>query len=137
MTTPPPEPPEGGWPPPGYPYYPPDDGYSPYPPLRPQSSAGLVVGLAVVGAFAYFAVNLVAALLILMLASEQNTPTAVIAAGTVGLALFAFGGGGVLLALRKPWAKGLGLGLMIGWALTSICTVGYCTGINPSIYEGL
>jgi hypothetical protein len=61
----------------------------------------------------------------------------VILAGTIGLALFAFGVGGVLVALRKPWAMGLGLGLMIGWALTSIFTVGICTGINPSIYGGL
>ncbi len=137
MTTPPPEPPEGGWPPPGYAYYPQYGGYPPYPAPRPQSSAGLIVGLAVVGAFTYFAVNLVVALLVLMLAAEQPTSAAVIAAGTIGLAVFAFGGGGVLLAIRKPWAKGLGLGLMIGWALTSICTVGFCTGINPSVYTGL
>jgi len=134
MTT-PPEPPPGGWPPYGsYPYYGPD----PYRrPVRNESSAGLVVGLAVAGAFAYFAVNLIVALLVLMLAAESSSSTAVLATGTVGLALFAFGGGAVLLALRRPWTKGLGLGLMIGWALTSICTVGFCTGINPSIYQGL
>lgn len=131
MTTPPPEPPPGGWPPYG-PYYGPD----PYRQPRKESSTGLVVGLAVVGAFAYFAVNFVVALLVLMLAADSSS-AAVLATGAVGLALFAFGGGAVLLALRRPWTKGLGLGLMIGWALTSICTVGFCTGINPSIYHGL
>ncbi|MFZ0833020.1 MAG: hypothetical protein WAM92_08050 [Mycobacterium sp.] len=134
MTTPPPEPPPGGWPPPGpYPY-----GPDPYRrPPRKESSAGLIVGLAVVGAVAYFAVNFVVALVVQMLAGGSSSSTAVLATGAVGLALFAFGGGAVLLALRRPWTKGLGLGLMIGWALTSICTVGFCTGINPTIYQGL
>ena len=104
---------------------------------RKESSTGLIVGLAVVGTFAYFAVNFVVALLVLMLAGGSSSSAAVLATGTVGLALFAFGGGAVLLALRRPWTKGLGLGLMIGWALTSICTVGFCTGINPTIYNGL
>lgn len=131
MTTPPP----GGWPP-----YGPYANYGPDPyrqPPRKESSAGLIVGLAVVGAFAYFAVNFVVALLVLMLAADTSSSAAILVTGTVGLALFAFGGGAVLLALRRPWTKGLGLGLMIGWALTSICTVGFCTGINPSIYQGL
>lgn len=136
MTTPPPEPPEGGWPPPGYPNCPPYGPYPPYPPPRKESSAGLVVGLAAAGAFAYFVVNFVVAILVLMLASGPTSGN-VILAGAIGLALFAFGVGGVLVALRKPWALGLGLGLMIGWALTSIGTVGICTGINPSIYGGL
>ena len=130
MTT-PPQPPPGGWAP--YESYGPD----PYQPPRKQSSAGLIVGLAVAGAFGYFAVNFVVALLVLMLSGSSSSSAAVIVAGTIGLAPFAFGGGGVLLAVRRPWAKGLGLGLMIGWALTSICTVGFCTGINPSIYQGL
>src|SRR5512135_984561 len=83
MTTPPPEPPPGGWPPYG-PYYGPD----PYRQPRKESSTGLVVGLAVVGAFAYFAVNFVVALLVLMLAAD-STSAAVLATGAVGLALFA------------------------------------------------
>ncbi|MGE5696120.1 MAG: hypothetical protein ACM4D3_13070 [Candidatus Sericytochromatia bacterium] len=136
MTTPPmppPEPPPGGWPPYG-PYYGPD----PYRrPPRNENSAGVIVGLAVVGSVVYFVVNFVVALLVLMLASDSSTSKAVLATGTVGLALFAFGGGAVLLALRRPWTKGLGLGLMIGWALTSIVTVGFCTGINPSIYGNM
>jgi hypothetical protein len=58
----------------------------------------------------------------------------VVGIGAALLAGTALGGGGLLIALRKPWAKGLGLGLMIGWALISIVSVGFCTGINPSIY---
>jgi hypothetical protein len=119
MTTPPPGPP-----------------YGPYPPPREPSSAGLVIGLAVVGAFTYFAVNLAVALTILALGIETPTSNAIVLGGAIGLALFAFLGGGLLMALRKPWAKGLGLGLMIGWALTSIFTLGICNGINPTIYSG-
>ena len=81
MTTSPPEPPEGGWPPPGYPYYP------PYPPPRPPSSAGLIVGLAFVGAFTYFVTNFVVAFVVLMLAADSSTSATVIATGTIGLAL--------------------------------------------------
>lgn len=71
----------------------------------------------------------------------------VIGLGTVMLAdqgkvLLAFGA--VLLARRlRGWLRVVedrqpraqaGLGLMIGWALTSILTVGYCTGLNPTMY---
>jgi hypothetical protein len=59
----------------------------------------------------------------------------VMLAGTaVMLFLIAFAGGAGLLASRNRYAKGLGLGLMIGWALTSLLTVGFCTGINPAMY---
>jgi hypothetical protein len=63
-----------------------------------------------------------------------NNQELVVGIGAALLAGIALGGGGLLIALRKPWAKGLGLGLMIGWALISIVSVGFCTGINPSIY---
>ena len=36
--------------------------------------------------------------------------------------------------VTQPLCEGLGLGLMIGWALTSLVTVGFCTGINPTMY---
>jgi len=140
MTTPPQEPPEGGRPPPGYPSGPPYGPYGPdpyYQPPRKESSAGVVIGLAVVGAFTYFAVNLVGAVAVLLIAADHSSSATVLLGGTVALALFAFGGGALLMLLRKPWAMGLGLGLMIGWALTSICTVGICTGINPTIYGAL
>ena len=115
---------------------PPYDPYHPYgPPPRP-SSAGTVIGLAVVGVFLYFAVNLAAVVILLMRSIESPDSNYVVVGAAVGLFLFAFAGGGVLLALRRPWTKGLGLGLMIGWALTSIFTLGICTGINPTIYSG-
>ena len=41
---------------------------------------------------------------------------------------------GYCCAPASPYAKGLGLGLMIGWAVTSLFTVGFCTGINPEMY---
>jgi hypothetical protein len=150
---PPQEPPPGGWPPPdapqgewqpqsqggrppqGHPYYPQYPPYPPYPmPARRESSTGTVVGLAVAGAFGYFLVNFITVFLVMILAAESGSSRTVIAAGAIGLAVLAFGGGGGLLAVRKPWAKGLGLGLMIGWALMSIVSVGFCTGINPTIY---
>jgi hypothetical protein len=36
--------------------------------------------------------------------------------------------------MRKPWSQGLGMGLMIGWALVSIVSAGFCTGLNPGLY---
>ena len=71
--------------------------------------------------------------------SSQNSSVflaanVVFGTSAVVLALIAFGGGAVLLLLRSPYAKGIGLGLMIGWALTSVFTVGFCTGINPGLY---
>lgn len=50
------------------------------------------------------------------------------------LAVAGLGAGIVLVVLRKPVALGLGLGLMIGWALASIVSAGYCTGLNPGMY---
>lgn len=46
------------------------------------------------------------------------------------LAGVAFGGGGALCFVRAPWARGFGIGLMIGWALLSIVSGGLCTGLN-------
>ncbi|MEV0195897.1 hypothetical protein [Nonomuraea sp. NPDC050691] len=73
--------------------------------------------------------NVVVALIVIALES----PVA-IGAGAALLALGALGGGVLLALQRKPWALGLGLGLMIGWALASIVTAGFCTGINPGLY---
>ncbi|KAA0094814.1 hypothetical protein CIW49_24875 [Mycolicibacterium sp. P1-18] len=78
--------------------------------------------------------NLLVGLVVLAGASAHGG--AVVGVGAVILALVAFGGGAVLIALRRPWAKGLGIGLMIGWALLSITSVGYCTGLNPEMYTG-
>lgn len=130
MTGPPSVPP--GEPPPWQAYPPP--GWQP-PPPPPRSSTGTVIGLAVVGIIVFGAVNLALGLLVLIAAPGPNG-TAAVAVGAVSLALIAFGGGAGLIALRKPWAKGLGIGLMIGWALLSITTVGFCTGLNPEMYTG-
>lgn len=46
---------------------------------------------------------------------------------------------GTLLAVRATsyFVKGLGIGLVIGWALVSIVSGGYCTGLNPGLYSAL
>ena len=83
---------------------------------------------------AFGAVNLLVGLVVLAVAAEHGG--AVVGVGAVILALIAFGGGACLIALRRPWTKGLGIGLMIGWALLSITSVGFCTGLNPEMYTG-
>lgn len=113
----------------------PPPGWRPTPPPPPPSTTGMVVGLAVVGVFVFGGINLVLGFIVLAAASGANSPAAV-AIGAVVLGLIAFGGGAGLIALRKPWAKGLGIGLMIGWALLSITSVGFCTGLNPEMYTG-
>jgi hypothetical protein len=94
-----------------------------------------VIGLAVVGVFLFGGINLVLGFIVLIAASGSNS-SATVGVGAGVLALIAFGGGAGLIALRKPWTKGLGIGLMIGWALLSITTVGFCTGLNPEMYTG-
>ncbi len=87
------------------------------------------------GSGLYFAINLFVALAVLAVAgSADQGANAMLAGAAVLLVLIAFAGGAGLLASRNRYAKGLGLGLMIGWALTSLLTVGFCTGINPAMY---
>jgi hypothetical protein len=66
--------------------------------------------------------------------NADSTTTPYVAVGAVVLALAGLGAGAGLIFIRKPWSKGLGLGLMIGWALWSILSAGICTGLNPSLY---
>lgn len=82
----------------------------------------------------YFAINVLVGLMVVFGLAEAIKPSAAVIAGAIALALMAFGGGGALLTVRNPWARGIGMGLMIGWALTSIVTVGFCTGLNPVLY---
>ncbi|UGT92503.1 hypothetical protein LTS72_03565 [Mycobacterium ostraviense] len=127
MTSPPP-----GWPPPGYPY----DPNQPYPgwPPPPRRSGGEIFGAVVVGVFLYFGINLVVGFMVVAGLAQAVSSVAAVVTGAIVLALIAFGGGGVLVMLRNPWARGIGMGLMIGWAITSIVTVGFCTGLNPTLY---
>lgn len=120
MTGPPPPPPPPT--PPGW-----------YPPPPPPNN-GTVAGLAVVGVLLFAAINVVIG--VIVLAYTSGSGPGVVGIGAAILALIAFGGGAGLIAIRRPWAKGLGLGLMIGWALLSITSVGYCTGLNPEMYTG-
>ncbi|MEV6150565.1 hypothetical protein AB0L53_09505 [Nonomuraea sp. NPDC052129] len=89
----------------------------------------MIVGLAFAGAFGYWILNVIVGLIVL---SMSSTVAIGVAAGL--LAVVGIGAGIVLVVLRKPWALGLGLGLMIGWALASIVSAGYCTGLNPGMY---
>ncbi|MET0901016.1 MAG: hypothetical protein ABWY45_24145 [Mycobacterium sp.] len=149
MSTPPADDyPDGDWPsheagppgppppPPGYPYgaYPPPPGYPSGPPPPPPRR--ISVGMVFVGPLIYAALNLVIGFMAFIFAGSTTNQASnyVFGVTAVVLALIAFGGGAILLLLRSPYAKGIGLGLMIGWALTSVFTVGFCTGINPGLY---
>ncbi|MDR8407793.1 hypothetical protein MTP10_03460 [Nonomuraea sp. 3-1Str] len=134
MGAPPPPPPP---PPPDGPHQqgPPPYGAWPPPPRPPrEGSPGLVIGLAFAGAALYSLVNVVLGLLMFFAAMGRNGGTPWMAVGAVALALVGLGAGAGLLFVRRPWATGLGLGLMIGWALWSMVSAGYCTGLNPSLY---
>lgn len=130
LPQPPAYPPPPGYPPPGQYAYPPP-GYPPPgpPPRRPRIS----VGMAFLGAFLYFVFNLVMGFAVLAIAGSNGN--AAVVTGAAVLALAALGGGGALLATSNATIKGLGLGLMIGWAFLSIVSVGFCTGLNPEMYS--
>ena len=117
--------PPGQYPP--YPQYPQYPQYG-YPPPNPNAvSVGAVIG----GVFLFPVLNVGVGFITVMVADQQKV---LLAFGAVLLARLAFGGGFALWRSGNPVPKGLGLGLMIGWALTSILTVGYCTGLNPAMY---
>ncbi|GAA2684424.1 MULTISPECIES: hypothetical protein [Nonomuraea] len=90
----------------------------------------MVVGMAFAGVGIYLVVNVIAGLIALRTGSPVGIA---IVAGL--LAVGSLGGGLALILTRKPQNKGLGMGLMIGWALTSIISAGYCTGLNPELYR--
>jgi hypothetical protein len=140
MTGPPPGPPPpdgwhpADWPPPGHPYH----ANQPYPAWQPpprRPSGGEIFGAAAVGAFLYFGINTIVGPMVLFGLANLITPKIAFATGAVALAVIAFVGGGALLFVKNPWARGIGMGLMIGWAITSIVTVGICTGLNPMLYR--
>jgi hypothetical protein len=96
-----------------------------------SGSGGVVAGMAVLGFVAYVVINMVIGFVAIAVAQDR---TAVFAVAAVLLALISLGGGLALILKRLPWSKGLGLGLMLGWALTSIVSAGWCTGLNPGMY---
>ncbi|UCZ59140.1 hypothetical protein [Mycolicibacterium phocaicum] len=123
---------------PQYPQYPPQ--YPQYPPQYPQygypapnvpNPNAISVGGVIGGVFMFPVLNFVIGFGTVMLADQGKV---LLGFGAALLALVAFGGGFALWKTGSPVPKGLGLGLMIGWALTSILTVGYCTGLNPTMY---
>ncbi|WP_433513920.1 hypothetical protein ACQP2T_61955 [Nonomuraea sp. CA-143628] len=103
---------------------------------RPKGkSVGLIIGLALAGLVAYSIVNAILGILIFVSTLDQNgTNYPIIISCTIFLALFGLGAGAGLQFLRKPWATGLGLGFLVGWALWSILSAGICTGISPDLY---
>ncbi|MET0702809.1 MAG: hypothetical protein ABWY93_24425 [Mycobacterium sp.] len=151
MTLPPDQPPPGedppedypqNYPPPGYPpqNYPPP-GYPgsayPYPMPAPPKTSRIAVGMVFVGAPVYVLLNVVVGFMAFVLAGSVTNQNGnwVIGIAALGLALITFVAGGGLLATSNRNAKGFGLGLIIGWALTTIFTVGICTGLNPEVYS--
>lgn len=124
--------PHPGYPPPGQYGYPPQGQYGYPPPGPPPRRPRISIGMAFLGAFLYFGFNVVLGFAVLGMA-DSNGHVAV-ATGAAVLAVVALGGGGALLATSNPTVKGLGLGLMIGWAFLSIVSVGFCTGLNPEMY---
>jgi hypothetical protein len=95
--------------------------------------------MVLLGPFIYAAINLVLGFVAFIAAGMVETHTdnsgLVFGLAAIGLFLIAFGGGTVLLRRNSPHARGLGIGLMIGWALVSVFTAGFCTGINPEMYR--
>ncbi|TDE42576.1 hypothetical protein E1295_27760 [Nonomuraea mesophila] len=143
MSTPGDEGPQQKWGPPQgpSPQGPPSHQHPPYgpPPPPPPSqgaSTGVLVAFAFVGLIVYSVINTVLGFAVFLAAvdAERNS-TPIVIAGAVVLALVGLGAGiGLCLVREKVWARGTGLGLMIGWALWSIMTAGICTGLNPSVY---
>jgi hypothetical protein len=110
-------------------------GYGPVPPPPAAGSTGLLVGMFFAGLAIYSVINTVIGFFTFVLALDADgSANPYFIAGAVLLALAGLGAGIGLCFVRRPWARGLGLGLMIGWALWSILSAGLCTGLNPSLY---
>lgn len=112
-----------------YPQYQPQYPQYGYPPTHNPNA--ISVGGVISGVLIFPVINFGIGFVTVMIANQGKF---LLALGAVALALVAFGGGFALWKTGNPASKGLGLGLMIGWALTSILTVGYCTGLNPTMY---
>ncbi|MEV0382794.1 hypothetical protein [Nonomuraea sp. NPDC050643] len=123
----------------GYPQPPYGQQYPPPPPPPPPpssgNSAGVLVGLLFAGLALYSVLNTVIGFFIFVAAMGQSgDSTPYVIAGAAVLALIGLGVGIGLCFVRRAWTRGLGLGLMMGWALWSILSAGLCTGLNPGLY---
>ncbi|WP_088414754.1 hypothetical protein [Mycobacteroides saopaulense] len=100
---------------------------------QPEPGPGVSGGHAVLGAFLFAVVNAVVAVVAFVVAlsvsdKSSNSGDAVFIAFAVVSLLAAFGGGAALMRTGDRDKRGLGLGLMIGWALVTLLTGGVCTG---------
>ncbi|WP_280456957.1 hypothetical protein [Nocardia carnea] len=103
----------------------------------PRGSGSEIAGWAVAGAFVFILGNTVYGFFALVFAGgqgERGFPVIIGMATALGI-LVAFGVGALLIRGGTPGEKGFGMGMMIGWALVTICTVGFCTGVNPAVYD--
>lgn len=159
MTTPPPGPPPSeppiedypedtppqGFPPPMAHYPDPPAGYhpplpDPYPGAQPPPGVTpprrFSVITVLVGPVIFGLLDVIVTLVLLIggeaVGLSQNLTMIL---GAILLASIAFGGGAALLRSKNPDIRGIGLGLMIGWALISLVSGGLCTGLNPSVYR--
>ncbi|MFI6818817.1 hypothetical protein ACIBG7_40925 [Nonomuraea sp. NPDC050328] len=78
--------------------------------------------------------DLVAVVVVLVVGSELDSAVPAMV-GTGVLALAGLGGGGGLLFSRRVRRKGLGIGLIAGWVVLSVATLGFATGLNPALYS--
>ncbi|MCV7361292.1 hypothetical protein H7K19_06985 [Mycolicibacterium neworleansense] len=94
--------------------------------------------MVILGPFIYAPLNLLIGFIAFMGAgaadSAGGSANVVLGGAALLLAAIAFGGGTLMLLSKNPTAKGLGIGLMVGWALVSLFTAGFCTGLNPELY---
>jgi hypothetical protein len=104
-----------------------------------QSSSGVGGGCGgmILGFFIYLVLNITVALGWLSVGNgNRGNAVAWGIGGAVLLALVALGGGLALCLLTREFiVKGLGAGLILGWALLSIVSAGTCTGLNPTLYH--
>ncbi|MEV4567266.1 hypothetical protein AB0K12_26170 [Nonomuraea sp. NPDC049419] len=107
----------------------------PPPPPTSTNTTGVVVAFFFAGLAVYSVLNALIGFFVFFAAiSAQGSSNPYVIAGTVVLAAVGLVAGIGLCFVRKPWARGTGLGLMIGWALWSILSAGFCTGLNPGLY---
>lgn len=103
------------------PIVPPPPAPGPEPERRPPAVS---VGLALVGVVLVVPLSF---LLVFALQGPSLGARAAIFAGVVFIV------GGSLCFVRSPQARGIGIGLMTGWALLSITTGGVCTGLQELV----